>query len=372
MARPSPEQIEKYKNENPSEVTTHDISGVEIFSIGNWNGDGYTGADLDAMAESFSAIGDRLKPYLKLGHGDKQSLLKSDELPAAGWVKGVRRMGNKLVADFVGVPRKIYQLLKAGAYKRLSVEIYPKLKIDGKDYRNALKAIALLGGETPAVQNLDDILALYAACGPASAFGDNEGFKVYEYNPALAGDNGDKKMDELTAAKARIVALETENADLKSGELKKFSDENKVLKADAAKSAEALASEKARADAAEAQVQQFKDKAEAQEIESAVSSLIEKKKIAPAHKEAVSAMLRAAKGSAQKFSVGGKEKPISEIVSEYFASSPDLAVNTDDESEVGENINTDLATEAKKYAADNKVSADEALIAVARKREKKA
>lgn len=373
--RPSTEQIEKYKSDNPDEVKTHDISGVEIFSIGTWNGDGYSSTDLDAMAESFSALGDKLKPYLKLGHGEGQGLLKSDELPAAGWVKGVRRMGNKLVADFVGVPRKIYQLLKAGAYKRLSVEIYPRLKVDGKEYRNALKAVALLGGETPAVQNLNDILALYAACGPVAAFSNNEdgaAVKVYEYNPALAGENGDKTMNDLEAAKARIAALEKENADLKSGELKKFADENKSLKAEAAESAKTIKAEKDRADAAEAKVKEYADAAEAREIESAVSDLIAKKKIAPAQKEAVSAMLKGAKSQVNKFSVGGKEKSMSEIVKEFFSAAPDLDLNTDTESEAGEKLNLDLAAEAKKYADANKVSFDDALIAVSLKREKRA
>lgn len=364
MARPTSEQIEKFKSDNPDEVKTYDIQGVEIFSSGKWNGDPYSLADLDEMARSFSEIGSRLKPYLKLGHGAKQGLLSADELPAAGWVQGVRRSGDKLLADFVGVPKKIYALLKAGAYKRLSVEIYPKLKVDGKVYPYALKAVALLGGETPAVQNLDDILALYAACGAAQAYSEAEvEAKVYDYNP-----HGENNMDDLKAAQARIAALETENAGLKA-----MADENKALKTAAVESGKAVEAEKARADAAEAKVKEFSDKAEAAEISTAVDSLISKKKIAPAQKEAVTAMLRGAKASAAlTFSVGGKDKALSEIVKEFFDAAPDIDVNTDEESEVGGPVNLDISTEAKKYAADNKTSFDEALIEVARKREKRA
>lgn len=368
VGKPSAEAIEKFKTDNPEEVKTYDISGVEIFSVGTWNDDPYASADLDATVSSFAEIGHLLKPYLKLGHGDKQAMLRADELPAAGWVKAVRRMGNKLVADFVGVPRKIHALLKAGAYRRLSVEIYPELKVDGKTYRNALKAIALLGGETPAVQNLDDVLALYAACGAATAYTEaGSTVKVYEYNP-----NGDKNMDDLKAAQARITALETELSEVKNGEIKKFADEAVALKAQAVESAKALKAEKDRADATEAQVKEFKAQAEAAEITAAVDGLIAKKKIAPAQKEAVSAMLRGARSEVKTYSVGGKDKPLSEIVTEFFSNAPEIDVHTEDESEKGENINLDLASEATKFAADSKVSYEEALIAVARKREKRA
>jgi phage I-like protein len=151
-----PEQDKDFK---PSE--TFDVNDVEIFSVGKWNGEEYTEKDLDDMVEAHSLLMNEVKPYLKLGHNDKQVLLQKDGLPAAGWVVNLKRVGKKLVADFKGIPRKVKELIDKKAYGRFSSEIYWDLKIDEKKYRRVLKAVALLGADTPAVSNLDDFIALY-------------------------------------------------------------------------------------------------------------------------------------------------------------------------------------------------------------------
>ena len=137
----------------------YNVDGVEIFKAGKWNGDEYTEADLDDIATSYAEIGGELKPYLKLGHNATQPLL--DGMPAAGWVQNVRRQGASLVADFVNVPKKIKELIDKKAYGRMSSEIYWNLKSGDKNYRRALKAVALLGADTPAVRTLDDFINLY-------------------------------------------------------------------------------------------------------------------------------------------------------------------------------------------------------------------
>lgn len=165
-------------------METFDINDVEIFAAGEWNGDHYTTKDLDTLVESFNKTKESLKPYLKLGHSDQQKLLAEDELPAAGWIANLRRIGEKLVADFVGVPKKIYELIKQGGYKRISSEIYINPKIAGQIYDKALKAVALLGGATPAVSNLKDIMALYGMQAITLGLDPNTGaqFKTYDYD----------------------------------------------------------------------------------------------------------------------------------------------------------------------------------------------
>lgn len=148
---------------------TFNIDGVEIFAAGTWNGDSYTTEDLDQIVSAFKETKDKLKPYLKLGHSDKQALLAEDELPAAGWISNIKRVGEKLLADFIGIPKKIYELIKNGGYKRISSELFINAKVAGKAYDKVLKAVALLGGATPAVHNLNDLLALYEMSG---GFGD--------------------------------------------------------------------------------------------------------------------------------------------------------------------------------------------------------
>src|SRR5574343_500679 len=97
-------------------MDTFDLGGVEIFRTGKWNGDTYTEADFDSMVEAFGKIGDKIKPYMKLGHAKSQKLLQSDGLPAAGWIRKLWRDGERLMADIGGVPRKIRDLIDAKAY----------------------------------------------------------------------------------------------------------------------------------------------------------------------------------------------------------------------------------------------------------------
>lgn len=137
------------------------INAVEIFAVGTWNGDTYSVNDLQEMVDNFNETKSLIKPYLKLGHNDEQELLKKDGLPAAGWIENLRLAGEKLVADFVEVPEKIYQLIKNKAYKKVSSEIFWNLKVGEKSYNRLLSGVALLGSDLPAVSTLSDILALY-------------------------------------------------------------------------------------------------------------------------------------------------------------------------------------------------------------------
>lgn len=138
-----------------------EIKGVEIFSSGTWNGDTYTNDDLDQMVKAFNDNRGRFRPYLKLGHNEEQTLVQSDGLPAAGWIGNVYRVGEKLFADFVDIPNKIYELIENRAYRKVSCEIYWNVDIDGQNYPYLLSAVALLGADTPAVMNLADILSMY-------------------------------------------------------------------------------------------------------------------------------------------------------------------------------------------------------------------
>jgi len=102
----------------------HSINGVEVFASGKWNGDHYTNEDLDEMVKAFNDTGHKIKPFLKLGHNDEQKLLATDGLPSAGWVSNLRRIGDKLVADFVDIPKKIFELISNKAFRKVSSEIF--------------------------------------------------------------------------------------------------------------------------------------------------------------------------------------------------------------------------------------------------------
>ena len=162
----------------------------EVFAVGDWKGDKYGTKDLDEIVKGFDETKDALKPYVKLGHNDGQNLAQKDGLPAVGWIENVRRQGKKLLVDIKNVPKKIYELIKTGAYKRVSSEIFFNLDINGKKYPKLLKAVAFLGGDTPAVTSLDDILALYTQ--ELNFTTEVKNFREYSFSPEEA-----QKMDQL-------------------------------------------------------------------------------------------------------------------------------------------------------------------------------
>lgn len=139
-----------------------DLKGVEIFAEGTWNGNSITGSVLTNIVHAFEATKTHIKPPLKLGHNPEQDLLRNDGLPAAGWVSNVYIQGKKLLADFVDIPQKVYELIKKKAYRKVSVEIFSGYTFNGKTYPSLLGAVALLGADTPAVMTLSDILGRYS------------------------------------------------------------------------------------------------------------------------------------------------------------------------------------------------------------------
>ncbi len=138
-----------------------DIKGVEIFAEGTWNGNEITSDVLKSIVSGFESTKSFVKPVLKLGHSEEQSLLRNEGLPAAGWVDNVYIQGKKLLGDFVDIPQKIYDLIKKKAYRKVSIELCSGYTFDDQTYPYLLTAVALLGAELPAVKTISDILGLY-------------------------------------------------------------------------------------------------------------------------------------------------------------------------------------------------------------------
>lgn len=141
---------------------------VELFQVGNWTDSKgrkreWTQKDLDDIANSYNETKNDIHAAIKLGHNDKQALLDGE--PAAGWVENIRRIGNRLIGDFMGVPDKIAALIESGAYRARSVELTPDFEVGEKKYNWLLTAVALLGSRLPAVSGLKDIVSLYETSG---------------------------------------------------------------------------------------------------------------------------------------------------------------------------------------------------------------
>lgn len=134
---------------------TKELEGVEVFEAGTWNGGKYTEKDLEEMVKNFGV----LDAPLKIGHDAQQKLAGQ---PAVGWITKLYKKGKKLFADIKGVPKVVYELIKKGAYKKRSAELYFNV-VDstGKVLNNVFGGLALLGAELPAINTLGDIAALY-------------------------------------------------------------------------------------------------------------------------------------------------------------------------------------------------------------------
>lgn len=126
----------------------------EIFATGTHNGDRYTVADLDEMVRAFNDLD--FRPALKAGH------IEEPGMKALGWVSRLWREGEKLLADFSHIPEDVYSLIvDKKAYDRVSAEVFWDFERAGKVFKRALKAVALLGAEIPAVAGLKPLSATF-------------------------------------------------------------------------------------------------------------------------------------------------------------------------------------------------------------------
>lgn len=340
---------------------TFEISDVEIFASGKWNGDNYTDEDLENIARSFEETKPALKPYLKIGHDDNQLLAQRDGLPAVGWIERVKKIGNKLFADFCNVPKKVYDLIKAGAYKRISSEIFFNIKINDKTFPKALKAVSLLGADTPAVQNLDDIIAMYVV--------ENKNIsKAYTFENKKEGGN---KMDELEKMRAEKEELEKKFEEAKSENetLKKENEEKAKEVEEAEKKVEEAKKE---GEEAKAEVAKNKLEIKRKEIEAEVDKFISDPKsfALPVDKEILCKLMEHNELTEVKaYKIGDEEKTVNDMFKELLTRER-VALNTENKSETGQTGNREdnamLHEQALKYAKDNNVSYKEALIFVSK------
>lgn len=346
------------------------ISAVEVFAAGVWNGETYTVEDLDKMVSAFEETGHKFKPFLKLGHDDKQKLLQKDGYPAAGWINKVYRVGNKLMADFSDIPSKIYDLIVKKAYRKVSSEIYWNIVIDDKKYPYLLGAVALLGANTPAVTNLNDILGMYTKLGPddgvnfLKVFAElekNNTVKVYDFeNNDFIGDKMSKTEKEIQL-ETKLQELEKQ-LDAVKLEKKEFS----LASEKVAKEIEALKTEKEELEKKAYALEQNQIKIK---NEAFVDSLVSEKLVTIACKPYVLSLLSDKKEYTFKTDAGEKKLDKEGLIKEIFSLN-----KIKDEVNLEENSSVDVTTEKSgeletkigEYMAKNKVSYGMAYRAVIR------
>ncbi len=116
---------------------------VEVFRAGDYGERGrFTEEDLDAIAGAYAP--ERHEAPVTLDHAQRG--------PAHGWVRRLRRAGDRLLATLSRVSPALREWLREGAYRKCSVELYR----GGADAggRPSLKAVSFLGAAIPEVKGL--------------------------------------------------------------------------------------------------------------------------------------------------------------------------------------------------------------------------
>src|SRR5688572_1450765 len=109
-----------------------DKLGIEVFRAGDYGPKGvWDEKALDGIAADYDPA----------THEAPVTLDHAQTGPALGWVEAVRRVGDKLIARLRGVNLKLLELIRAGAFKKRSVEIYPALRETKRPY---LRAVSFL------------------------------------------------------------------------------------------------------------------------------------------------------------------------------------------------------------------------------------
>jgi len=169
---------------------------IEVFKSGtNTDSQGrsrtWTHADLDKMVNAYNPA-DFEAPVV-IGH-------PKDNAPAYGWVEGLKRTGDLLLAKFKQMTPEFSRWVEAGHYKKRSIRV---LK-DG-----TLGHVAFLGAVPPAIAGLKDI-----------QFSADIEAEDYDYSEQQEEDFMDARLkqleEELKASKEENVKLATERNDFKA------------------------------------------------------------------------------------------------------------------------------------------------------------
>lgn len=277
------------------------VKDVEVFSIGTWSGSQKVKVDsayLDNMISSFQQLNASVTGFaapIKIGHNTRVGE------PAYGWVSDLRRVGDKIVADFADVPGDMIDAIKKRLYNSVSIEVYPAVEYAGKVFKNVLGAVALLGAEWPAVKGLKPLSAsLFAEC-------DLEKLELVQKEEVEMTTFTQEQHDTLlnaavstavTAAKAEMQAAHDE-------------------------AVEKATKESERADRAEAALASFQSSALDAQISGVIEDAIKEGRILPKQKEEMTAMASVFKDKAStKVKIGDKEVTVLDMFKSYIAGLP--------------------------------------------------
>jgi len=303
------------------------IDSVEIFATGNHRGNRVveiTTDDLAHMVNSFNELTTSIEgfqPVLKLGHDDVQKFFGARKgAPNLGFVEKIWMEGNKILANFTNVPDALVDLIKMRRFNSVSIEMFPKTVFNGKEFKNVLTAVALLGAELPAVKGLKELAATL--------------FTEMPDDPVFEGDKielkGTDQMTTVTYTQEQHDAL-VAAAVAKATETVKTEFEGVVT---------TLTTERddsvTKRETAETALRTFEDATRKREAEKMVDDAITAGKLLPKQKDNALAFALSLTGTI-KF--GDDEKSASKVFEEFLADMPkkiDLSENGEGEGDNGD------------------------------------
>lgn len=193
---------------------SNSIKRAEIFATGLWPSSppiNLGESDLDSIVASFEALSLSGRVPLKLGHKGKDTRY-DDGAPALGWIDRIWREGDRLLADIKDIPKVVYDGIKNGLYKFVSVELLKDVKADTRRIPWVLDAVALLGATQPAVGILKDLQSLTMARRPQLQFAERLTF-------SRAADDEPAQLRERVAKLNAQLVTQTFNAAIQAGRI---------------------------------------------------------------------------------------------------------------------------------------------------------
>lgn len=197
-----------------------DIQNIEIWKVGQTtDGRSISKKDIqDAYTATSKLLQEGYTIPVKLGHDDSGQI-------AHGWVSNLRVEGDSLYCDLNNLDDMTFKAIQEKRLPNRSIELFINMKWQDKTYGKVIKAVALLGTDTP---------ALFLQ--PAMAYKYNdELYEVYSLE-AISNNNINakdyKKMDQIEILKTENEALRKELFEVKNTEIEKYQSELTQSKSD--------------------------------------------------------------------------------------------------------------------------------------------
>lgn len=175
---------------------------LEVFRAGDYGPKGkWSEEDLDRIVADYAA--ETHEAPVTLDHAQRG--------PAFGWIAGLRRSGDRLLARVRDMSADLLNLVRSGAFKKRSIEIYRALPATGRPY---FKALSFLGAAAPEVKGLRDPIFRAEEAQDFAAMEDAVAFE--DAMPQLDSFTVDPPPDDPPARRAPTLAFDDLTESLRS------------------------------------------------------------------------------------------------------------------------------------------------------------